>query len=30
MLEGPQVVEGREDAVSSQSEVDDLLSELGF
>jgi len=30
MLEGPQVVEGRKDAVSSQSEVDDLLSELGF
>lgn len=30
MLEGPQVVSGRSDAVASQSEVDDLLSSLGF
>ncbi|HYF57652.1 MAG TPA: protein phosphatase CheZ, partial [Burkholderiaceae bacterium] len=30
MLEGPQVVVGRSDAVASQSEVDDLLSSLGF
>ena len=30
MLEGPQVVTGRADAVTSQSEVDDLLSSLGF
>jgi len=29
-LEGPQVVTGRQDAVSSQGEVDDLLSSLGF
>lgn len=30
MLEGPQVVAGRGDTVSSQTEVDDLLNELGF
>jgi chemotaxis regulatin CheY-phosphate phosphatase CheZ len=30
MLEGPQVVAGRSDTVNSQSEVDDLLKELGF
>ncbi len=30
MLEGPQVVAGRTDAVASQGEVDDLLSSLGF
>lgn len=30
MLEGPQVVAGRADAVASQGEVDDLLSSLGF
>ena len=30
MLEGPQVVAGRTDAVASQSEVDDLLGSLGF
>ncbi|MCZ8106839.1 MAG: protein phosphatase CheZ, partial [Burkholderiales bacterium] len=30
MLEGPQVVTGRSDAVTSQTEVDDLLSSLGF
>ncbi|MEI7444455.1 MAG: protein phosphatase CheZ [Burkholderiales bacterium] len=30
MLEGPQVVAGRSDAVASQTEVDDLLSSLGF
>ena len=30
MLEGPQVVVGRNDTVSSQSEVDDLLGSLGF
>jgi len=30
MLEGPQVVGGRNDTVSSQSEVDDLLGSLGF
>ncbi len=30
MLEGPQVVAGRSDAVTSQTEVDDLLSSLGF
>ena len=30
MLEGPQVVLGRSDAVTSQTEVDDLLSSLGF
>jgi chemotaxis protein CheZ len=29
-LEGPQVVTGRNDAVASQGEVDDLLSSLGF
>jgi len=29
-LEGPQVVVGRNDAVGSQGEVDDLLSSLGF
>lgn len=30
MLEGPQVTQGRADAVSTQSEVDSLLSSLGF
>ena len=30
MLEGPQVTKDRDDAVSSQGEVDDLLSSLGF
>jgi chemotaxis protein CheZ len=30
MLEGPQVVAGRSDAVTTQGEVDDLLSSLGF
>jgi chemotaxis protein CheZ len=30
MLEGPQVVVGRSDAVTTQTEVDDLLSSLGF
>ena len=30
MLEGPQVVVGRNDTVSSQSEVDDLWGSLGF
>jgi chemotaxis protein CheZ len=30
MLEGPQVVAGRDDAVTTQGEVDDLLSSLGF
>ena len=29
-LEGPQVTAGRRDAVTSQSEVDELLSSLGF
>jgi chemotaxis protein CheZ len=30
LLEGPQTTSGREDAVTSQSEVDDLLSSMGF
>lgn len=30
LLEGPQVVAGRNDTVTSQTEVDDLLKELGF
>ena len=30
MLEGPQVVAGRDDTVATQGEVDDLLSSLGF
>lgn len=30
LLEGPQVVAGRADTVTSQTEVDDLLKELGF
>jgi chemotaxis protein CheZ len=30
MLEGPQLVTGRADNVTSQSEVDELLGSLGF